>query len=394
MRVWRKLPALNRPALLLNVGLAVASLAGAGWAYQAVTSSSSASNDTASRRTATVSTGDVTATVSASGSITSAQVSEANFVTNGTVTEIDVAVGDTVSKGQVLAKVDPSAAEESLATAKANLKAAKEALSSAKSSSAAGSATISSAQATVTSAQETVNSAQRAVDGTVLKASMAGTVTAVNGTVGNSSSTPSSGASSTSGSTGSSASSGFVEIADLSKLRVSADFAEADATRLKAGQRATITWSALSGATATGAVVSIAPTATTSNNVNSYAVKLGVDKAPNGVRMGQTVSATVTVASATNVVRVPTAAVRSAGGRYSVDVLSGTQTQTVLVEVGVQGDSFYEVRSGLSVGQQVVLQQNTSNGSNGNGLPGGLPNFPGGGLGGAPGGGALPGGGR
>ncbi len=372
----------KRPALLLNVGIAVASLALAGWAYQTITSSGSQNTASTNRRVATVSSGDVTATVSASGGVTSAQVSEANFVTSGTVTEIDVDAGDTVTKGQVLAKVDPSAAQESLDTAEANLTAAKAALSRAKSSSTSDSATITSAQATVTSAEETLSSAQRAVDGTVLKAAMAGTVTAVNGTVGNSSSASAASTDSTT-----TTSSGFIEIADLSKLQISADFAEADATRLKAGQKATVTWSALAEATATGAVVSIAPTATTSNDVNTYAVTVSVDKAPDGVRIGQTVSAAVTVASAANVPRVPTAAVRSAGGQYTVQVVSGTQTQTVLVEVGVQGDTFDEITSGLSVGQQVVLQQTTSSNTGGNGLPGGLPNFPGGGVGGPPAGG-------
>jgi macrolide-specific efflux system membrane fusion protein len=374
----------KRPALLLNVGLAMASLAVAGWAYQTITSSGSQNTASTNRRVATVSTGDVTATVSASGSVTSAQVSEANFVTSGTVTEIDVDVGDSVTKGQVLAKVDPSAAQDSLDTAEANLTAAKAALSRAKSSSTSDSATITSAQATVTSAEETLSSAQRAVDGTVLKAAMAGTVTAVNGAVGNSSSA----SAASTDSTTTTSSSGFIEIADLSKLQVSADFAEADATKLKGGQKATVTWSALAGATATGAVVSIAPTATTSNDVNSYAVTVSVDKAPDGVRIGQTVSAAVTVDSAANVPRVPTAAVRSAGGQYTVQVVSGTQTQTVLVEVGVQGDTFDEITSGLSMGQQVVLQQTTSNNSGGNGVPGGLPNFPGGGgIGGPPAGG-------
>ena len=55
-------------------------------------------------------------------------------------------------------------------------------------------------------------------------------------------------------------------------MQVSASFAEADATKLKVGQTATVTWAALTGATATGKVATIAPTATTANNVNSYAV--------------------------------------------------------------------------------------------------------------------------
>ncbi len=128
-----------------------------------------------------------------------------------------------------------------------------------------------------------MDEAAAGVTGTTLTAPMAGTVTAVNGTIGSSSGGTSSGGSSSggsasggsssgggsstggggqsgqsgqgSGSSGSSSSSsgsgssssGFIDISDLSKLEVSAAFAEADATKLKAGQTATVTWNALAG---------------------------------------------------------------------------------------------------------------------------------------------------
>ena len=39
----------------------------------------------------------------------------------------------------------------------------------------------------------------------------------------------------------------YRQLADLTKLQINASFAEADATKLKAGQTAQISWSALSG---------------------------------------------------------------------------------------------------------------------------------------------------
>jgi macrolide-specific efflux system membrane fusion protein len=96
-------------------------------------------------------------------------------------------------------------------------------------------------------------------------------------------------------------------------MQVSASFAEADATRLKTGQTATVTWAALTGATATGTVATIAPTATTSNNVNSYATVVTLGTLPTGVRIGQTVTVSVVVGQVADAVRVPTAAVRTVG---------------------------------------------------------------------------------
>jgi membrane fusion protein, macrolide-specific efflux system len=392
----------RRPSMIVNGTLAVLALAGAGLAYRTVAVSNSTSTTAAGTRTATVSTGAVTATVSATGSLASASTANANFVTSGTVTEIDVKVGQGVKKGQVLAKVDPTAAKEQLTTAEANLTAAQDALDRAQAATTSDDATISSAQAQVTSAQETVDSDERAVAGTVLTAPMAGTVTAINGSVGGSSSGSSSSSSSSSNgsssgsttpssnsSSSSSTSTGFVAIADLTKMQAGASFAEADATKLKVGQAATVTWSALTSATATGKVATIAPTATTTNSVNSYAVEVSLSTLPAGVRIGQTLSVVVTIGSVENVLRVPLAAVRTSGSRHTVQVKANGQTQTVPVEVGLEGDSFYQITSGLTAGQQVVLTQTStttsSTGTNG---------FPGGGGGGLGGGGLGRGGGQ
>ncbi len=370
----------HRPALFVNAALAVLIVAGGVWGYESIAgggAADAAGANTVSRNV-TVSTGAVSETVSASGSVASANTAAASFVTSGTVTEVDVKVGDTVAKGQVLAKVDAAAANDSLATAKANLAAAKANLTRVEDAD-GDDAAVASAKAQVTNAQATVDADQRAVNGCVLTAPMAGTVTAVSGTVGGSSggsSSASSGGNSTSSSSSSSSSSaGFVTIADLGSLRASAGFAEADATKLKVGQPATITWSALSGATATGTVTSIAPTATSSNSVNTYAVAVSVDTVPDGARLGQTISVKVTVAAAENALRVPLAAVRTAGNRYSVTVVRNGQNSAVQVEVGIKGDTYYEIRSGLAQGDTVVITATVSTGSS-TGTGG---NFPGGG---------------
>jgi len=394
----------RRPSLLVNAGLGVVALAGALWAYQTVAVSNTTSSSTAgNQRYATVQAGTVVSTASATGTVQSANTANADFGTSGTVTEIDVKVGDAVTKGQVLAKLDPTAAQDQLNTANANLASAQQSLTRANSASPVDASAVAAAQAQVAQAQATADADQRALDGAVLKAPMAGTVTAVNGSVGGSSSASSSSASS-SGSGGgsggansgngssaaaasSSSGSGFVQLADLGQLQVSGYFAEADATKLKAGQAATVSWSALAGTRATGKVASIAPTATTQNSVNSYQVVISLDTVPAGARLGQTTSVAVTVARADNVLRLPTAAVRSAGGRFTVQLVTGTgKTQTTVVQVGVQGDTFDEITGGVEEGQQVAIQRQatptTSNGAGGGIFgPGG-----GGGLGGGGGG--------
>jgi membrane fusion protein, macrolide-specific efflux system len=114
-------------------------------------------------------------------------------------------------------------------------------------------------------------------------------------------------------------------------------------------------------------VATISPTATVSGGVNSYAVVVSLDNAPTGVRIGQTTTVAVTVAEADNVVRVPVAAVTSAGGRHTVTVLDNGTAKLTLIQVGVQGDDFDEVTSGLTDGQTVQLPLPSSSGTGTNG---------------------------
>jgi multidrug efflux pump subunit AcrA (membrane-fusion protein) len=392
---------LRKPVFLVNLALGALVLAGGGWAYTTVWASDSPKTTASISRNdespATVR--DVTATVSTSGTVASSDVVAATFTTNGTVTKIYVKLGQSVKKGQTLARIDPTASEEQLQTAQDNLTSADDSLSRAQAS--GDTASIDTAQTQVDTAEDNVTTAQAAVDGCVLKAPLAGTIIAQNGVVGASSGSSSSsgsgsGAGSGSGSgngssstASSSLSGGFMQIADLKKMEVDTDFAEADATKLKVGMPAAITWNALTGATATGKVSSIDPTATTSNNVVSYGVVVKLTTLPTGIRIGQSTNVVVTTASASQVLSVPTAAVTTVGTRSTVTIAG--QTQPTPVTVGVVGDTYTEITSGLTAGQMVKLPTvNTSGTTSTSTNP-----FAGGGLGGlgGVGGGGFTGGG-
>ncbi|MFI5896738.1 efflux RND transporter periplasmic adaptor subunit [Actinoplanes sp. NPDC051513] len=389
---------LRRPAVAVNAALAVALAAGGFWAYQTLSGSDTPTAANASVRSVAVQQGTVTKTVTADGTVESASTASASFVTGGTVTAINVKVGSVVKKGQVLAKVDPADAQRSLDAAEADLDAANDSVGRAED---AGSDTTS-AENEVVQAKLAVEEAEAAVDGTVLTAPMAGTVTAVNGTLGSSSSgtgSSSSSASSSGGSQGgasqggasqgggstssssssSSSSSGFVEIEDLTKLQVSAAFAEADATKLKEKQAGEVTWNALSGTTATAKVTAIDPSATTTNSVVTYGVTLSIDKVPTGAKVGQTVSVSVTTGSVENATFVNSAAITTVGNRHSVTVVSNGQTEVRQVEIGLAGDEATQITSGVEVGEQVQLKTTTATTGGTNGFPGGGAGFPAGG---------------
>jgi len=154
---------MKRKSVLINAGLALVLVAIAAGSVVAVNSSPAT---TATTPTATVARGTVTKTVSASGNLSAKTTIGVDFSgSGGTVTAIDVKVGDTVTAGQALAKVDDTSAKQSLATATASLLAAKaqkstttQALTSQEK--ARNQAQIRSAQVSVTNASTSVKQAQ------------------------------------------------------------------------------------------------------------------------------------------------------------------------------------------------------------------------------------------
>ncbi|GAA2872519.1 hypothetical protein GCM10010517_32940 [Streptosporangium fragile] len=361
----------------MNGTLAVLLLGGAGVAYSSLGGGavSSASSDTAVR-TVPVTRTTVVASVSASGTVDSARTRSLGFGSSGTVEKIYVKVGDKVTKGQVLARLDDSSARESLDAAAAALDSADD-----DTSTAAG-------YAEYVTARNAYRAARRAVAGTVIKAPFAGTVTAVNGTVGGSSgaSGPSGNASSagaggsggsggangagaSGGSGGSSGAGGFIEIADTRKLQLVGTFTESDVTRLKVGQAASIRFDALPGVTAAGKITQIQPTASTSNNVVQYPVTISFTEVPDEVRLGQTATVEVVVEQAENVLAVSSTVISTAGGRSTVTVLRDGRQVPTPVEVGVKGNAFTEITSGLAEGDQVVRPATTGTTQQG-GFPG------------------------
>jgi HlyD family secretion protein len=234
---------------------------------------------------------------------------------------------------------------------------------------------IAQARANVDSAQVQVDTAQRALDGTVLKAPQAGVVLAVNGKVGESSGSGSgsSGGTGSTGSTGTgttgssaataasatSAGTGFLTIANPSRLDVTADIAEADADAIALGQPATVTFPATNG-TATGTVTQITPQSTVTNNVVLYPITVALDSAPPGIKVGSTASLAITDGTASGVLEVPTAAITTVGTNHTVTVRRGTTDTVVPVGVGLTGATTTEITSGLAAGDVLVLPSPTT----------------------------------
>jgi macrolide-specific efflux system membrane fusion protein len=358
-----------------------------------------ASTARTSTQIVTAQNGVVQATVTGSGNIQAGTNLNVNFQTGGTLSAVYVQVGQHVTKGQLLAKLNSTNAQLALDQAESQLTAAQDQLSAAESGSStsttssgggsgAGSSTtssaasIASAQAAVDSAQANVNTAQAALNNTNLYAPIGGTIAslaslapgdsvsaATTGSAAASSSGQTSGSSaaasgtaagslgsssSSSPSSSGSASSPFVEIVNTNTMTMTVAFSESDVNKLKVGQAATVTPDALSGIQLGAHVTSISPVGTTSNNVVSYQATLRLDQTDSSVKPGMSASAAVIIAQAQGV-NVPNAAVSGTGSLGTVTVLENGKQLKPQVVVGLRGDSRTQIISGLSAGQQVVI---------------------------------------
>jgi membrane fusion protein, macrolide-specific efflux system len=379
---------LRRRRLLINGALALLLVAGVAVAYLSLHDDAGASSP---GRIVRVGRGTIVSSVSASGAVASANSRDLGFGTSGTVDTIKVQVGDKVKKGRLLATLDDASAQDNLRSARAALTAAED-----------GDTSTPSGYSSYVQAKTSYASAQRALAGTELKAPFSGTIVAVNGSVGGSSSGSSSSSSGSGGtggtsgggsggtggsstpsstsSSGTTGTSGFITMADTGKLQIKGEFTETDVAKVKKGQQASVTFDAMQGTRATGKVSGIDQTSTTSNNVVQYGVTVSLSDPPSGLRIGATATVQVITANAQNVLYVPTAAVRTAGGQSTVTVLSAGKQVPKRVQTGVQGDQGTEIKSGLNEGDQVVIAS-ASGTTGGGGFPTGR--FPGGGLGGA-----------
>jgi multidrug efflux pump subunit AcrA (membrane-fusion protein) len=194
---------------------------------------------------------------------------------------------------------------------------------------------------------------------------------------------------------------------------VKAGFSESDVANVALGQPATVTFTALTGVSVSAHVLAIDSTSTVTSNVVTYNVTVQLDQPVAKVKPGMTASVNVITAEAPDALHVPSAAVRGTGTTGAVTVVSTKGKQsTVVVGVGLHGDTSTQITSGLKEGQQVVVSTATAGlagvgtgtgtgtrtgGFGGLGGTGGLGGggLGGGGLGGGGlGGGGLGGGGR
>ncbi|MGH8894504.1 MAG: efflux RND transporter periplasmic adaptor subunit, partial [Actinomycetes bacterium] len=152
------------------------------------------------------------------------------------------------------------------------------------------------------------------------------------------------------------ATSPLVRVQDLANLVVSLDLTEFDVSRTRVGAPVRISADALGGRPYSGTVADVALSGADTGGVVTFPVIASLDE-PEGLRPGMSVSVRIVVASAPDAVRLPLDAIEERDGK-SATIRVRTESGSIKdrdVELGLVGNAYAEVRSGLRAGEKVVI---------------------------------------
>jgi HlyD family secretion protein len=144
-----------------------------------------------------------------------------------------------------------------------------------------------------------------------------------------------------------------IVIIGTQSFEVSSSLTSSQVADVKVGQVADVAVDGLSGVIA-GTVAQVGPVQADSGEY-TYPVVAALPSSAQGLFSGSTANLTIATGQVPDVVAVPTSAVLTAGAFSYVDKLANGQLTRTRVKVGMVGSIYTQIRSGLAVGQSVVL---------------------------------------
>ena len=359
-------------------------LAGLGWyGYQKMQPKNEATFITEE-----VKRGKIAQTVSATGEIAATNLVDVGAQVSGQIKKMHVKIGDVVKEGDLIAEIDNVTQVNEVNTRKAQLQTyqaqlesaqvalkiaqrkysrykslasadavSKEEFEATEDSLATNRAKIKELQSSIRQTQIAINTAEKDLGYTRITAPSAGTVVSLvveqGQTINSSQTSPT-----------------VVQIADLTSMTNKMQIAEGDATKVKAGQTVNFTILSEPDTPISAKLDSIDPglttmsqgsysksTDTTSNAIYYYA-RATVPNPDGKLAIGMTTQNTVEIASADNVLMVPTVAIKTKDGKKFVRVLgANNQASDREIQTGLKDSMNTEVKSGLNEGEKVVMSE-------------------------------------
>lgn len=158
----------------------------------------------------------------------------------------------------------------------------------------------------------------------------------------------------------------IVQLGDLSRVFVNASVDETDIARVTLGQTVDITLDAYPDEKFEGTVTRIDPQTVVEQNVTTVPVTVEILNPDARLKPGMNATCDFLVDYRKNVLRLPSQLVRDMGeGKYVVTLLKGKEETEKTVEVGVIGDEYTEIVSGLKEGDVVTSASTSANATQG-----------------------------
>ena len=318
--------------------------------------------------------GNISTTVTATGTIEPVTSVEVGTQVSGIVAKIYVDYNSVVKAGQVIAELDRTNLLSTLESQRANLTSAESALAYQRANhdrykSLYDKGLISAndyeqARLSFVQAQQQVNTARQSVKRAQTDLGYATITSPINGvvlnkaveegqTVAASFSTPTL----------------FTIAQDLTDMRVIADIDEADIGDVKEGQRVTFTVDAFPNDIFQGAVTQVRQQATTESNVVTYEVVISAPNADLKLKPGLTANVTIFTLEKNDVLTVSAKSLRFAPNEALIaddETIEGCEAKNKLwvrqgkvfkaipVEIGVTNGTMTEITSGITAGTEVI----------------------------------------
>ena len=315
-----------------------------------------------------VTEGTFTTTVEAKGQLKPISASVVSPSVDGTVASINVSAGQSVNEGDVLMTIKNDELDRNVAEAQRAVAAAQEDLANAQKAVAAAQAApatdtdaagasgasgstgtsadtsaISSAQRNLASAQATLDQANAKAAERTVTAPSSGSIVELNAKVG---ATVTGGMIMGEGDT--TGGKQCMQIADLSKMKVTVQVGEKDIAKIAVGQSANVTYPAFPDIVSQGTVTTIASVANSDSTYGgggsvTYNVDILIDAPDARLKPGMTAEVSVVTEQLDDVVMVPTMALMTEDGEhYYVNVATdgeGKEMRRVKVTIVTQNDN-------------------------------------------------------
>lgn len=264
---------------------------------------------------AVVDTGDVIKSISSTGTLQATKTVQVGSQVSGTIRALYCDFNSHVQAGMVVAQLDPTFYQAAVKEAEANYERAKAELENAKSEASrsselfkkdliskseydAATTKVNSLNASLSQTKAALDRSKVNLGYTTIRSPISGTVVSRNVDVGQTVAASLN------------APVLFTIAEDLSKMEVQVNVDEADVGQVKSGQEATFTVDAFPGETFKGSVSMVRISPTTLQNVVTYTVVVAAPNDSLKLLPGMTATTTIISEARSNVLRVPTAALR------------------------------------------------------------------------------------